>query len=138
MFAESKKAKMEPTTGLTNRIAENTKIKGDITSEADIRIDGELDGSVNTSGKIVIGRSGKVTGKINCANADIEGKFNGELKVENILSLKSSADIEGDVVVGKLAVEPGANFNAACTMKGAAVKSLKGDEKQGSKAEKSA
>ena len=120
---------MEPTNALNNRIAENTKIKGDITSDADIRIDGELEGSIVTSGKIVIGRTGKVMGKIQCENADFEGAFNGELKVNDILSLKSSAVIEGDVVVGKLAVEPGANFNASCTMKGAGVKSLKDDQK---------
>ncbi|WP_224484305.1 bactofilin family protein [Robertkochia aurantiaca] len=139
MFAESKKHKMEPTTGMTNRIVENTKIKGDVTAEADIRIDGTLDGSVTTSGKVVIGKSGKVTGKINCTNADIEGHFDGELVVENVLSLKNSANIEGDVTVGKLAVEPGANFNASCTMKGSAVKSIKGDGKQKEKeAERSA
>lgn len=120
---------MEPTNALNNRIAENTKIKGDITSEADIRIDGEVDGTIMTSGKIVIGKTGVVTGKIQCENADIEGTFNGEVKVAQILVLKSSAVIEGDVVVGKLAVEPGASFNASCAMKGAGVKSLKDEQK---------
>ena len=127
---------MEPTNALNNRIAENTKIKGDITSEADIRIDGEVEGTIMTSGKIVIGKTGVVTGKIQCENADIEGTFNGEVKVGQILVLKSSAVIEGDVVVGKLAVEPGASFNASCAMKGAGVKSLK-DEQTG-RPEKSA
>lgn len=139
MFAESKKQKMEPTSGLTNRIVENTSIKGDVTSEADIRIDGTLEGSITTSGKVVIGKTGTVSGKIKCANADVEGKFDGELLVDNVLSLKNSANIEGDVTVGKLAVEPGANFNASCTMKGSAVKSIKSDGKQESKtAERSA
>lgn len=127
---------MEPTNALNNRIAENTKIKGDITSEADIRIDGELEGSIVTSGKIVIGKTGKVQGKIQCEHADFEGAFNGELKVNQVLALKSSAVIEGDVVVGKLAVEPGASFNASCSMTGAGVKSLKDDQK--GRSEKSA
>ncbi len=104
--------------GQPNRIEKNTKIKGDIISEADFRIDGKLDGNVKTSGKVVIGKGGYIHGKVECVNADIEGSFNGELLVSDLLSLKSSAVIEGTVSVTKLAVEPGATFNASCTMKG--------------------
>lgn len=104
--------------GQPNRIEKNTKIKGDIISEADFRIDGKLDGNVKTSGKVVIGKGGYIHGKVECVNADIEGNFNGELLVSDLLSLKASAVIEGTVSVSKLAVEPGATFNAACTMKG--------------------
>lgn len=104
--------------GQPNRIEKNTKIKGDIVSEADFRIDGKLDGNVKTSGKVVIGKDGYIHGKVECVNADIEGSFNGELLVSDLLSLKASAVIEGTVSVSKLAVEPGATFNASCTMKG--------------------
>ena len=104
--------------GQPNRIEKNTKIKGEITSEADFRIDGRLDGDLKTSGKVVIGKDGHIHGKVECVNADIEGGFNGELMVSDLLSLKSSAVIEGTVSVSKLAVEPGATFNAACHMKG--------------------
>lgn len=104
--------------GQPNRIEKNTTIKGDIVSEADFRIDGKLDGNVKTSGKVVIGKDGYIHGKVECVNADIEGSFNGELLVSDLLSLKSSAVIEGTVEVSKLAVEPGATFNATCSMKG--------------------
>lgn len=104
--------------GQPNRIEKNTKIKGDIISEADFRIDGKLDGNVRTSGKVVIGKGGYIHGKVECVNADIEGSFNGELLVSELLSLKDTAVIEGTVTVAKLAVEPGATFNASCTMKG--------------------
>ena len=104
--------------GQPNRIEKNTKIKGDIVSEADFRIDGKLDGNLKTTGKVVIGSGGLIKGKVECVNADIDGSFNGELIVSDLLSLKSSAVIEGTVTVTKLAVEPGATFNASCTMKG--------------------
>jgi cytoskeletal protein CcmA (bactofilin family) len=119
MFSDNKKPKtMNEIGGQPNRIEKNTKIKGDIVSEADFRIDGKLDGNVKTSGKVVIGKDGYIHGKVECVNADIEGSFNGELLVSDLLSLKSSAVIEGTVAVTKLAVEPGATFNASCTMKG--------------------
>lgn len=104
--------------GQPNRIEKNTKIKGEITSEADFRIDGKLDGNVKTSGKVVIGKDGYIHGKVECVNADVEGSFNGELLVSDLLSLKSTAVIEGTVVVSKLSIEPGATFNASCSMKG--------------------
>ena len=65
--------------GQPNRIEKNTKIKGDIVSEADFRIDGKLNGNLKTSGKVVIGKDGYIHGKVECVNADIEGSFNGEL-----------------------------------------------------------
>ncbi|MGB2152412.1 MAG: bactofilin family protein [Flavobacteriaceae bacterium] len=113
--------------GQPNRIEKNTKIKGDIVSEADFRIDGNLEGSIKTSGKVVIGKDGVIKGIIDCAFADIEGKFNGKLDVKESLSLKSMCQLDGEVVIGKLIVESGAVFNAKCTMRSASdVKSING------------
>ena len=103
--------------GKTNRVVEGTIIKGDIISQADFRLDGELIGNFNSQGKIVVGPTGSVTGDVNCKNADIEGKFDGKLEVEDLLTVKSKAHVTGEVQVGKLAVEPGAVFTATCTMK---------------------
>ncbi|PTX60400.1 polymer-forming protein [Kordia periserrulae] len=134
MFSESKKGRNnEATRGQSNRIGKSTNIKGEVVSKADFRIDGKLEGSVETTGKIVIGSTGVIIGKVVCTNADIEGRFNGELVVTELLTLKSSAIIEGDVTVSKLSVEPGATFNATCSMK-SGIKELKAsDEKKADK-----
>lgn len=117
MFSEPKKNRVVTAfEGQPNRIGKSTKIKGDLISEADFRIDGTLEGTIKTTGKVVIGKEGQVSGKVECIHADIEGKFNGELFVKDLLSLKASAVIEGTIIVGKLAVEPGSIFNASCTM----------------------
>ncbi|EIA10007.1 polymer-forming cytoskeletal protein [Flavobacterium frigoris] len=103
--------------GKTNRIVEGTVIKGDIISTADFRLDGELIGNFQSTGKLVIGPSGSIIGDIICNNADIEGKFNGNIQVSEVLNVKSKASIHGEVTVGKLSVEPGADFSASCVMK---------------------
>ena len=103
--------------GKTNRIVEGTTIKGDIISQADFRLDGELKGNFQTKGKIVIGPAGSVTGDIICKNADIEGKFKGKIQVLEVLNVKNKASIHGEVICGKLSVEPGADFSASCAMK---------------------
>ena len=103
--------------GKTNRIVEGTVIVGNIVSHADFRLDGNLTGNFQSNGKIVIGITGSVKGDIICKNADIEGKFSGKIQVQEVLNVKSKSVIDGEVICGKLAVEPGANFSASCIMK---------------------
>lgn len=116
MFEKSPKSYTD-LLGKTNRIVEGTAIKGDIVSPADFRLDGHLIGNFQSKGKIVIGPAGSVTGDIICKNADIEGSFNGKIQVQEMLNIKSKAHIQGEVICGKLSVEPGAEFSATCVMK---------------------
>lgn len=120
-----------------NVIAKNTTIIGDIKSDGDFRIDGTLEGSLKTDGRVIIGSDGFIKGKIEATNADIEGKFSGELLVSNTLTIKATADISGEVIIGKLSIEPGASFNATCAMKGA-IKELNSDNDEKRLSEKTA
>ncbi|MCF6224464.1 MAG: polymer-forming cytoskeletal protein [Flavobacteriaceae bacterium] len=115
--------------GERNIIAKNTSLVGDISSDGDFRVDGKIEGTIKTTGRVVIGQEGLVTGTIDCVNADIEGSFSGKLIVDQILSLKSTAIISGEVTLGKLSVEPGATFNATCTMKGS-VKAIQNEQQE--------
>ncbi|CAM1358455.1 bactofilin family protein [Tenacibaculum soleae] len=129
MFSKENKKTSENKVSERNIIGRNTQIMGDIISEGDFRIDGTLEGTIKTNGRVIIGEAGFIKGKVECENADVEGKFSGELLVSNTLTIKTSANINGDVVIGKLSVEPGASFNATCAMKGA-VKELNKDEQK--------
>lgn len=127
MFNEKKGASTSAV-GERNIIAKNTSLVGDISSDGDFRVDGKIEGTIKTTGRVVIGKEGMVIGTIECTNADIEGNFSGQLIVNDVLSLKSTADISGEVTLGKLSVEPGAAFNATCAMKGAVKVMQKGEE----------
>lgn len=116
MFEKSPKSYTD-LLGKTNRIVEGTTITGDIVSPADFRLDGHLVGNFQSKGKIVIGPAGSVKGDIICKNADIEGVFEGKIQVQEILNVKSKSHIKGEVICGKLSVEPGAEFSASCVMK---------------------
>ena len=116
-------------TSQQNTIAQGTTIVGDIVSEGGFRIDGIVKGTLKTPGKVVVGKTGAIHGTLEGVNADFEGKFSGKLILTETLSLKSTAHIEGEVQIGKLAVEPGATFNAICSMKGA-IKELVNDQQQ--------
>ena len=129
MYSDNKKGKGNvESLSQQNIISQNTKMIGDLSSEGPFRIDGTIEGNLKTPGKVVVGKTGLINGTLEWTNADFEGSFSGKLILSGTLTLKASARIEGEVVVGKLAVEPGATFNATCSMKGA-VKELTGERK---------
>lgn len=101
-----------------NIVGSGTNFKGNIDSTGDIRVDGNVNGTLITKGKLVIGPKGKAEGEVNCKNAEISGTIDGKIDVEDLLTLRSTAKIYGDIIVSKLAIEPGAIFTGSCNMSG--------------------
>jgi cytoskeletal protein CcmA (bactofilin family) len=111
-----------------NLIGNGTKIEGDIRSNGDIRIDGAVHGNVFSKAKVVIGATGIIEGNVNCMNADVSGMVKGKTTVNELLFLKSSSKMNGDIVTGKLIVEVGAAFTGSCNM-GPLIKDIKDADK---------
>ena len=130
MFKNKTEAmKNTETTAVINMIGTGTVITGDIQSEGDIRVDGTLKGSVKTSGKVVLGKDGVIEGDVVCKDADVSGIIKAKISVAQLLCLKSTAKLNGDIITNKLSVEPGASFTGSCSM-GAVIKEIKNAEKQ--------
>lgn len=110
--------------GATNSIVSGTKIEGTVETSSDIRVDGNLKGTLNCKGRVIIGPSGMIEGEVECQNAVIEGKFTGNLIVKELLNIKESAEITGDIKTDKLLVQSGAIFNVTCSMGGQMIKSF--------------
>ena len=91
-----------------NRIVEGTLVEGTINSDSNLRIDGEFKGNLITKGRLVVGLKGKVSGTVNCLCCDVEGTLEGEVTVLELLSMKSSSTVQGDLYYGQLSVEAGA------------------------------
>ena len=98
-------------------LEKDSSFKGEFKSECDFRVDGNFEGSIETNGKVVIGKNGRIEGTVVCFSADIEGSITGTLHVEDLLSIRSTGEVTGDVVISKLVVESGAIFNAKSSMK---------------------
>lgn len=97
-------------------VSAGTNLKGDISSNSDLRIDGTIIGNIHSSAKIVIGASGVVEGDITGNQADIVGKVSGNIKTKDLLQLRGDSVVNGNVYAGKLQVEPTAIFNGQCHM----------------------
>ena len=111
-----------------NSLVNGTRIEGTIYTESDIRIDGKVVGAIHSKGKVVVGSTGQIEGDIQCKNAVIEGHFNGNLVVSELLQVKESAVIEGEVSTAKLLVHSGSTFNVTCKMGAQRIKELKREE----------
>ncbi|MDR1592204.1 MAG: polymer-forming cytoskeletal protein [Prevotellaceae bacterium] len=99
-----------------NMIANGTKIVGNITTDADVRFDGEIDGDITCQNKVIIGTTGVLTGNLTCINADIMGHIKGKIVVSELLSVKNTATIESDIHTKIISIEPGATFSGTCSM----------------------
>lgn len=99
-----------------NIITDGTLIKGDIIASGDFRLDGKLEGNIQLNGKLVVGDSGIVDGNVLCQNANIIGTVNGNLSVQELLSLHATARVHGDILINKISIEPGATFSGRCRM----------------------
>jgi len=106
-----------------NIIRSGTEITGDINCRGDIRIDGTLVGNLISDGKVVVGEEGIVEGNIKCSNATISGGVKVKIEVNELLTLKSTANLVGEINTNKLMIEPGANFSGSCKM-GAVIKGI--------------
>jgi len=114
----SESSKGSSGSGMPNHINSDTVIEGSIKAKGNLRIDGKLTGTLECQGRVVIGATGSVDGEIRCENAEIEGSINANIIVSELLSLKATAKVQGDIVTKKLAIEPGASFSGSCSMGG--------------------
>ena len=100
----------------TNFIAAGSKLVGDLVSSGDIRIDGQLNGSIKTHGRLVVGEAGIIDGQISCKSAIVGGQIKAKITTKDLLTLRSSAKLSGEIVAGQLSIEPGAIFSGKCSM----------------------
>jgi cytoskeletal protein CcmA (bactofilin family) len=131
MFASKEEKRVaEEISNSSNTIGKGTFLEGNVETYGNIRIEGKVTGNIKSKSKIALGPSSQVHGNIISQNADIEGEVKGKIDVGELLVLKATAVINGDISTGKLVVEPGAVFNGSCKM-GAAVKDIKITENGG-------
>lgn len=125
MFTSKEEKRVaEEISNSSNTIGKGTFLEGNVETYGNIRIEGKVTGNVKSKSKVALGPSSFVQGNVTAQNADLEGEVKGRIEVAELLVLKATAVIHGDIVTGKLVVEPGALFNGTCKM-GATVKEIK-------------
>ena len=101
-------------------VGPSVKIQGDLNSEGNIKIEGQVTGKVKTSQSVFVMPGAIIAADVLAGNAIVGGDIQGNLKVTGHLSLQSTAKIAGDISCQVLRVEDGALFTGKCSMNGAA------------------
>lgn len=99
-----------------NLVGKGTVFEGTVRAENDVRASGQVIGTLRVEGKAMISESGSVEGEIIATNADIAGRVQGEIEIEERLVLKSTARVDGNIETDRLVVEEGAQFTGECKM----------------------
>jgi len=100
----------------SNIIGKGTVINGDLETYGNIRIDGKVVGNIRSKSKVALGDGSVVEGNIFSQNAEVSGEVKGKLEISDILILKPSSTIHGDIYAGRLIIESGATFVGNCRM----------------------
>ncbi|MFR7879736.1 MAG: bactofilin family protein [Butyricimonas paravirosa] len=101
---------------ILNLLSEGVIVEGDIQTPRDIRIDGTLVGTVHTDGRLVLGPSSRVSGKVNSPNIDVFGNVEGDIVSTGIVVLRAKSNVKGTISAATMVVEAGAVFNGECSM----------------------
>ena len=100
----------------TTIISRGVKIEGKITTEGNIRVDGDIKGDIISQNNVTVGESGHVNGQINANMITIGGKVIGTVTAKEKLALESKGDLKGDILTKILMVEAGAKFEGNSKM----------------------
>jgi cytoskeletal protein CcmA (bactofilin family) len=98
-------------------IGSGVKLKGNVSSEGDIAIDGVLAGNIKSGGHVTIGLNGRIGGSIQATSATIAGYVEGHITASDSVSVMESGQVHGDIDTGRLEIALGATFIGTSKMK---------------------
>ncbi|MDD5626767.1 MAG: polymer-forming cytoskeletal protein [Patescibacteria group bacterium] len=97
-------------------VGPSVKVEGELSSEGNVRIDGQVAGNVQTSQNLAVGEQAVISANVKALNAVIAGKIKGNITVEEALEITETGQVEGDITAKIISISPGAIFQGQCQM----------------------
>lgn len=116
MKSSNNKSSNSSTPNEVCNIASGTVIKGNISTKANIRLEGNIQGNINCTGRLFIGQTGNIEGNVGAESITIEGQLTGDLNIQKEAYLKETCNLKGNITTKILKADQGAVFNGKCTM----------------------
>ena len=98
-------------------IALNSDFKGDLNIKGGLRVEGIINGLVNAD-SVTVGQSATVKGEITAKKIIVEGKVEGNLKAKEIIEIKSTGKVLGEIFTNKISILEGGVVNGKVETKG--------------------
>jgi cytoskeletal protein CcmA (bactofilin family) len=110
-------AKTNPTKEEVINIGKSVFIKGELTGDEDLTIEGRVEGKIELKDhNLVIGPNGKINAEINAKNVTIIGSVVGNITASDIIEIKTSGSVMGDIKAPRISVADGAHFKGSVDM----------------------
>lgn len=97
--------------GDPNVLGRGVRIRGRLSGEGDLRIDGEIDGDVKVGGSLELGQTATVSGNLTAKSVVIDGSLTGDVESQGPVVIRSSARVAGNMSGSEIALEEGAAFS---------------------------
>lgn len=101
---------------VTTFLGKDAFLKGVIKMSSALRVDGRVEGEIQTEGDILIGEAGKVEGNLQGRNVLIAGEITGNIFATGKIELAATGRIFGDLRAQNLVIDEGAVFQGNCQM----------------------
>ena len=94
-------------------LSEGVSIKGDVTFGSELVIDGEVEGTINSTGVLTIGQHAQIRAEISVASVVVQGTVDGNVCASDRCVLEAGATVRGDVEAPRMAVDENASFQGS-------------------------
>ncbi|NIQ00613.1 MAG: polymer-forming cytoskeletal protein [Nitrospinaceae bacterium] len=108
----------ESTKDIKAYLGEDTVFSGTLTFNGAVRVDGRMDGEVNTDDTLIVGETGILEADINAGTVICRGKIKGTIKAAKRIEIHTNSEVVGNISAPSLLVETGALFDGHCDMSG--------------------
>ena len=92
-------------------LGRTVKVRGRVTGDGDLRVEGTIEGDVRVSGELTIGTSGVVTWQTNAQAVVVEGNLQGDVQAVGEIAIRAGARVEGNLSGATVALDEGASFD---------------------------
>jgi cytoskeletal protein CcmA (bactofilin family) len=98
-------------------IARSNRVEGTVLGSGDIRVEGHIQGAVDSTGQLLVAENGRVEGKISSRGVTVSGRVQGDILAKERIELQASAVVEGNITAPRILINDGATFDGQVLMK---------------------
>ena len=101
------------------KIGQSIQIKGELTGQEDLIIDGTIDGKVQLKGHhLTIGPNGKINAEVRAKSVQVNGRISGNIHADDKVEISPSGSVLGDIISPRVALADGSSFKGSIDMGG--------------------
>lgn len=105
-----------PAAGTTCVLGPTLHFKGELYGEEDLEFQGQLEGTIEHTRSLSIGKEGGVTGNIRAKFVIVEGRVDGDIYASESVQIRQSAKVKGNIFAPRVGIADGANFSGSIDM----------------------